>query len=289
MAFRSLPFGEGVALLHDGERSDSRGVVAVCKGRPPGGVDPHTTPLRCEVSADSVNSLGRVQSMNPLLKRLYDAAPVGVQNLMVTAFSVRLDRQRYGGRFREFQELMEEAQWWDAGRMAEWQDSRLREVVAHAYAHVPDYRELFDHRGSSRRTSRPDRISSSCPCLIRDTVKRRLPELLSRATPKSRLAEGHTSGTTGSPLTVLYDANMMHMNYAALDRQYRWAGVRMARWGDRVAVIRGNIIVPLDQRRPPFWRMNYLHRQLLLSNFHLSPDNLRSLLRGPAGVRPGGP
>ncbi len=212
--------------------------------------------------------------MNPLLKRFYDAAPVGAQNLMVTAFSVRLDRQRYGGRFREFQELMEEAQWWEAPRMAEWQDSRLRSVVAHAYSHVPYYRELFDQRGLKPADIQTRSDLVKLPLLTRDTVKRRLPELLSGAIPESRRAEGHTSGTTGSPLTVFYSADMMHVNYAALDRQYRWAGVRMAKWGDRVAVIRGNIIVPLAQRRPPFWRMNYIHRQLLLSNFHLAPDNL---------------
>ena len=85
--------------------------------------------------------------MNPLLKRLYDLTPVALQNLLLTIFSARLDRKRYGGRFPEFRALMEEAQWWDARRMAEWQDARLRDVVAHAYAQVPYYRELFDQRG----------------------------------------------------------------------------------------------------------------------------------------------
>ena len=67
--------------------------------------------------------------MNPLLKRLYDLAPAPVQNACSSAFSARLERQRYGGRFPEFRALLEESQWWDARRMGEWQDERLRAVV----------------------------------------------------------------------------------------------------------------------------------------------------------------
>ena len=69
------------------------------------------------------------------------------QNALVTAFSARLERQRYGGRFAEFRALLEESQWWDADRMGAWQDERLRAIVRHAYEHVPYYRELFDHHG----------------------------------------------------------------------------------------------------------------------------------------------
>jgi len=38
----------------------------------------------------------------------------------------------------------------------------------------------------------------------------------------------------------------------------------------------GNVIVPLEQRDPPFWRRNRWHNQLLLSSFHLSRANLPS-------------
>jgi phenylacetate-CoA ligase len=41
-------------------------------------------------------------------------------------------------------------------------------------------------------------------------------------------------------------------------------------------MLRGNIIVPLTQKDPPFSRLNSVHNQLLLSNFHLTTDNLPS-------------
>lgn len=214
--------------------------------------------------------------MNPWLKKVYDLAPAPLQDMLVSAFSARLERQRYGGRFKEFQSLLEESQWWDANRMGEWQDERLRALIKHAHEHVPYYRELFDRHGID-----PDKFSGRAdlpriPTLTRETVKRRIDDLKSRRPQDLAPGHGHTSGTTGSPLSVFYSPDLVTMNYAAMDRQYQWADARLGRDGDRIAVVRGNVIVPLSQKRPPFWRHNRSLNQLLMSSFHLTPDNLVS-------------
>ena len=85
--------------------------------------------------------------MNPLLKKLYDASPILIQEWLLTAFSSRTNSQRYGGRFPEFRALLEQSQWWDAARMRAWQEERLREVLTHAYENVPYYRETFRNCG----------------------------------------------------------------------------------------------------------------------------------------------
>ena len=79
---------------------------------------------------------------------------------------------------------------------------------------------------------------------------------------------------------------MIAMNYAVMDRQYRWANARLERGGDRVAVVRGNVIVPLEQKQPPFWRHNRDLNQLVLSSFHLSPQNLDVYLRALREFQP---
>lgn len=212
--------------------------------------------------------------MNPLLKRLYDLAPAAVQNQLLSLFAMRLERQRYKGRFPEFRALLEESQWWTRERMQQYQDERLRGIVRHAYDHVPYYRELFDKHGvhPGKFAGRED--LHRIPVLTRETVKARIKDLISTAYPAGKRMEGHTSGTTGSPLTMFYSADMMTMNYAVFDRQYRWAQMRMEVGGDRIAMLRGNVVVPLQQTKPPFWRYNRHFNQLLLSSFHLKPDNL---------------
>jgi phenylacetate-CoA ligase len=44
--------------------------------------------------------------------------------------------------------------------------------------------------------------------------------------------------------------------------------------GDRIAIARGNVVVPLGQKHPPFWRLNNRQNQLFLSSFHLSKETL---------------
>jgi phenylacetate-CoA ligase len=224
--------------------------------------------------------------MSPLLKRLYDASPVVVQNVLLSAFSARLRRQRYGGRFSEFVALLEESQWWEPERMRRWQVEQLRRVLVHAGEHVPYYRELFRDRGFDPARFEALEQLRLLPVLSRDVVKHRISDLTSGDSGGLRLSEGHTSGTTGSPITLLYDDDMIAMNYAVMDRQYRWAGCRLERNGDRVAVVRGNVIVPLTQKRPPFWRFNRDLNQMLLSCFHLSPANLGAYLGALREFRP---
>jgi phenylacetate-CoA ligase len=158
--------------------------------------------------------------------------------------------------------------------MRDWQDQQLRTLVEHAYDTVPYYRRLFDRRGLSPKHIEHQEDLGKIPLLTRRDIQENFENLWSRAFKRKRLRLGHTSGTTGSPLEVLYDEGVVKMTYAMMDRQYQWAGVELSRTGDRIAVLRGNVIVPVAQKEPPYWRYNYVHNQLLLSSFHLSTDNL---------------
>lgn len=224
--------------------------------------------------------------MNPLARRIYDGLPASFQNLAVSGFGWWLDRRRYGGRFREYQAFLEKSQWWSPGELREWQDERLRHIVRHAFEQVPFYQRRFAEYGIGPGDIQSQDDLHKLPVLTRKDIVTHFNELVARDTDRRSLQLGHTSGTTGSPLEVLYDAGTTQMTYAMLDRQYRWAGVHFGHGGDRVAVLRGNVIVPLDRKRPPFWRHNRYHNQLLLSAFHMSSANLPHYL---AEIRRFGP
>jgi len=216
--------------------------------------------------------------MHPVLAHLYRLSPVAIQNALLSAFSWRLNRQRFGGRFPEFRALLEASQWWEPARMRDWQAERLRRLLVHAYEHVPFYRETFRKCGYDPAKFQGLEDLQKLPVLSRDIVKHRAKDLRARGSERT-LIEGHTSGTTGSPITVFYDADTVAMNYAVMERQYRWAGLRWEQGGDRAAVLRGNVIVPLEQKKPPFWRHNHALNQLVCSSFHLSPENLGAYLK----------
>ncbi len=162
----------------------------------------------------------------------------------------------------------------------------LRRVVAHAYETVPFYRRRFDEAGVSPADIRGHADLVKLPLLTRDDMRAHFDELRSTGPPGRAMREGHTSGTTGTPLTVGYDHDTVWMTYAVFDRHYRWAGCRFGRGGDRMAVARGNVIVPLTQTAPPFWRVNSVQNQLLLSSFHLSRTNLPAYIEALRAYQP---
>ena len=64
--------------------------------------------------------------MNPLAARLYQLAPAWGQNLLLTGFGMLLDRERHGGRFAEYRDLLEKTEWQSRAELEAYQDERLR-------------------------------------------------------------------------------------------------------------------------------------------------------------------
>lgn len=213
--------------------------------------------------------------MESRLKGIYDRLPVFFQNMILSGFSLLLDHERYGGNFSEFKSLLSRSQWYSPEKLRQYQEQKLIELIEYSYEHVNYYRKIMDERNL-----KPSDITciddlKKMPILTREDIKNNFDQLLSDEFQMESVKKGHTSGTTGSPLEICYSEDMIHINYAMLDRQYEWAGVKLKRFGDRIAVIRGNVIVPLEQKKPPFWRYNYLHNHILLSSFHLTAENIK--------------
>ena len=224
--------------------------------------------------------------MNPLATSIYNLAPVWGQNLLLTAFGTMLERERYSGRYAEYRDLLAASESWSRADIAAYQQERLRVIVEHAYSTVPYYRRAFDERRLRPSDIRTHDDLTKLPLITKTDITRNFKDLWSTAVPPKQRRTGHTSGTTGTPLTVGYDRETVWMTYAVFDRHYRWAGLRMGRDGDRIAVARGNVIVPMSQKQPPFWRFNRRQNQMLLSSFHLSKTNLPAYWEALAAFGP---
>jgi phenylacetate-CoA ligase len=80
----------------------------------------------------------------------------------------------------------------------------------------------------------------------------------------------HTSGTSGTPLSLWWSRDSVRNWYALFEaRCRRWHGVSRH---DRWAILGGQLVAPVTQRRPPFWVWNNGLSQLYLSSYHLSPE-----------------
>ena len=145
------------------------------------------------------------------------------------------------------------------------QERRLRRLVRWAAVRSPFYRRWFAESGVDPRSIRSLPDLQRLPLLLRrDLVER--PEQF-RAYPRRLMWHAHSSGTSGSPVTVYRTPGSSVYELSVLERQWGWFGVRP---GARRVVLRGSGFASegvLTRTVPG-------NNQLLVSSFHLSPQNL---------------
>ena len=115
---------------------------------------------------------------------------------------------------------------WSLEALRDLQMGFLRRVLRHAYQHTAHYRNVLDDRGL-----RPEDIDSldalhQLPLLDRDTVRATMDSRLAGAPPRYVIKKS-TSGTTGEPVVVKYNAESRHWRDATRWRGYGWGGYRI--------------------------------------------------------------
>jgi phenylacetate-CoA ligase len=102
----------------------------------------------------------------------------------------------------------------------------LRRLVRHAYQHTAYYRQLLDERGLRPQDFTSLDILQQLPLLDRETVRATMGSRLAGAPPAPVVTKS-TSGTTGEPIVVQYNAESRHWRDATRWRGYGWAGYRI--------------------------------------------------------------
>lgn len=205
------------------------------------------------------------------LERLYLKLPIFAQNWACSLEGWRIQRSRYGPEFWERLRAAEERASWPLERMREFRDARLRAFVRHCADTVPYYQRHFREMGFDPGRVRSLDDLAALPVLNKETVRERYEEFQSSAVPAQQRIIAHTSGTTGSGLRFAVTLDAIQEQWATWWRYRRWHGIEPGTW---CGYFGGRSLVPLAQKRPPFWRVNRPGRQVMFSGYHLSPQNL---------------
>lgn len=124
----------------------------------------------------------------------------------------------------------------DPATMRTLQTRRLRALVAHAWRHVPLHRRRLEHAGVTPESVRSlddlGRLPTTPKPLLRDTS---IAELVTRGFDPRRGDVVRTSGSTGTPLTIVRGPREVDWHRAAGLRIFRECGFR---WTDRTFEVR---------------------------------------------------
>ena len=112
---------------------------------------------------------------------------------------------------------------WSLESLRDLQLGLLRRLVRHAYLHTDYYRDVLVERDALPEDFGSLSDLQRLPLLDRDTVRLTLDARTSKA-PPHWVVKKSTSGTTGQPVVVKYNAESRHWRDATRWRGYGWAG-----------------------------------------------------------------
>jgi len=209
--------------------------------------------------------------MRTLEDAVYQHSPWWIQNCLLTAHGWRIGQHRYGRPYKEALRWLKQSETWSIEEVRAYQDERLRRIVRIAYERTRYYRSVFDSAGLKPDDIRSVQDLPNLPLLTKEIVRARTSELLASDRPLRGWLHGHTSGTTGTPLSLWYDRDTCILTNAVDRRNKLWAGLPPDEW---LGLLLGRVVVPPSRNRAPFWRTNFAQRQVWFSSFHLSEPNL---------------
>lgn len=126
-------------------------------------------------------------------------------------------------------------QWASQDELHAIQSSLLRRLIRHAYDHTDYFRQVMTERGLHPEDIRHPEDLARLPLLDKETARTRVAERTAKAPPFAVVHKA-TSGSTGEPFVISYNAESRHWRDATRWRGYGWAGYEIGQralhyWG----------------------------------------------------------
>jgi len=109
------------------------------------------------------------------------------------------------------------------GALRDLQAGLLRRLIRHAYRHTAFYRQLLDERGLTPDDFRTVDDLARLPLLERPILRASVDTRTAGVPPRATITKT-TSGSSGEPVVVKYNAESRHWRDAIRWRGYGWAG-----------------------------------------------------------------
>ena len=208
-------------------------------------------------------------------EKLYGKLPVVLQNVACYLEGWRINRKRYNDDFHQILGEYNQRSTLSPSQIMAWRDNEIKKFVRYAAAAVPYYRFKFREWGIN-----PAKINglddlADVPILTKEEVQQNLHLFVSPEIARKELTTIHTSGTTGGGLVFPATYRSQHHQWAVWWRYRQANGIEFGEW---CGVFGGRLVVPQNQKSPPFWRYNIPARQVIFSGYHLRPDHIQTYL-----------
>lgn len=214
-----------------------------------------------------------------VVDNLYKSLPVPAQNLMISLYGWYWQKRRFGGEFKQDLLNFRSRNNWTEAQWKEYQEQKLRDLLIHAFSHVPFYKEKYSQAGFQLSDFQNFKLEDlqRLPYLEKQEL-REFGETSLLSDNKEKGNFYSSSGSTGTPTKIYYSPSFHQIWSAAFEVRIReWAGVD--RFSAR-GMIGGRRVVKEGDSQGPFYRYNSFEKQTYFSAYHIGPNTVKDYLEG---------
>jgi phenylacetate-CoA ligase len=215
-----------------------------------------------------------------LLENFYDRSPVFLQNLMVSLSGYQRNISRYGKVYHKYLRFLSEFDKWNMKEKLDFQLNGLIEFIKYAVDNSKFYSKLYE--GIDLNSIKSIEDLKKLPIVDKEMLRKNMDDVFT--IPHKGSVEGHTGGTTGKSLVVLFTPEDMMKRMAMLD--YFKARVGFNHRKMKRATFNGKHIIPPKQAKKVFWRYNAACKQMIYSSFHLTEENMKYYVKSLNKFKP---
>lgn len=197
--------------------------------------------------------------MKKLLEKIYGHLPVWAQNVMCSVKGWTIDRKRFSKVFFKELERMK--------RREDDPDKLLRDFLELA-RNVPAYAKVF---ASGKGAKLED-----FPIINKAYVKEHYEDFYNRSYKGETLII-HTSGTTGTSINIPQSQLFENRQWATWWRYREELGIKWGTWYGLFGCV--GMVVPIGQKKPPYWRVDRAGRRVIFGTYHLTIDNVEEYVK----------
>lgn len=204
--------------------------------------------------------------------KVFYSLPIPLQNIAFSLYGYYIRRKRYNKLQKKFCVIFRKNECLPKEEHVKKQLKLLKEILIHCEKNIPYYQELFQKVEFKPETIEKIEDLYRLPVLGKKDVLKNPENFLPHNLKRSDIMLEETSGTSGSPLKVYWHKDFYAWIYAMYEQRMRGSAGVGAK--DRRANLTGKVLVPANQKKPPYWRNNIAEKQLYMSSYHLSDHNV---------------
>ena len=209
-----------------------------------------------------------------LTEKVYFGCPRFIQEIGINIYEFKNSwMPMKSSRYRYWYSLLKNSEKWSRKNQEEFQNRYVRTMVNYAYDNVPYYRKTYEQNNID--VSKIKRIEDleRLPILTKDDIRGNHAKLVSQN--EKKFIESHTSGTTGTPLSLMISQDVRLLSLAnGYGRRFVWANYD----GSYVARFVGDKPVKNCNARP-IYRKDFVMKRLIFPSYCLSFDNLEMIIQ----------